>query len=198
MRNTQKLLRDLCRRMKRLAEKGWFPGSSGNFSIFIKEEGLIYIKRTGSRISDIDLDDLVALNLEGSKVRGTGIPSKEYRFHLGIYKLRDELCAIIHGHPPYSTALALANCEMPMVTGPAKAYLKKVPLVEYAPSGSEELAHYVIEAFKDRDVKAALLKDHGVVCVGQSLDDLLNVAEFLEDNARVFLTLSLINRLLKG
>lgn len=191
------LLKDLCTRVRKLATQGWFPGSSGNFSILIRDEGVIYIKKTGSRVSDMHLNDLIALDLEGNKIKGIGEPSKEYRFHLGIYKLRNELCAIIHGHPPYATTLALAGYEMPMVTWPVKVYLKKVPLVEYAPSGSEELAHYVIEAFKDRDVKAVLLKNHGVVCAGQNLDDLLNVAEWLEDNAKTFLMLSLLNRLFK-
>ncbi len=188
------LIEELSVNMRWLAESGWFPGSSGNFSVFARDEGKIYIKTTGSRASKIDLENIVILNPKGERLSGKGVPSKEYRFHLGIYKLGRGLNAVIHGHPPHATAFALAGYELPIVTGPAKIYLKKIPLVEYAPGGSEELAKYVTEAFRDTDVRAVLLKGHGVVCAGDSLIDVVNIAEWLEDNARSYTILNSLDQ----
>ncbi len=189
------LLRDLAGCLGRLGSAGWFPAASGNFSVFDRDEGRVYIKATGAHAGGFRSSDIVVIDLEGRKLWGEGQPSKEYRFHLGIYKARPELNAVIHGHPPYSTAFALAERVPPLVTGPSKTYLKKIPLVEYAPAGSEELARYVSEAFRDGDVRAVLLKRHGVVCAGRDIYDAVNIAEWLEDNSRAAVLVGLIKKL---
>jgi L-fuculose-phosphate aldolase len=61
--------------------------------------------------------------------------------------------------------------------------IKKVPLLEYAPPGSKDLAEMVVKEFSDPSVKSVLLKDHGTVSVGKDLEDAIKISEWLEDAA---------------
>ncbi|MBC7324284.1 MAG: class II aldolase/adducin family protein, partial [Moorella sp. (in: Bacteria)] len=79
---------------------------------------------------------------------------------------------------------------LPVVTAAAEAGLSKVGIVDYAPPGSVELADLVIAAFKDPGLKAAVLKRHGFVTVGQDIHQAFYLADVLEDNAKVAFLLS--------
>ena len=103
---------------------------------------------------------VVVTDLDGNPVDGAQKPSIELRFHLGIYNARPDIGAILHAHPPYATSYAVVNRELPLVSGPGRFILKKVPLLAFAPSGSHELAEIVTAAFSDRTVLSALLSGH--------------------------------------
>jgi len=174
--------------VRTLATQSWFPGSSGNVSIIDRPTKLLYIKETGKPAALLNFDDIVITDLDGKVIVG-GKPSKEINLHLGIYRTRPEMSVVIHGHPPYSTAYAIKGVS-PLVTGPAKLYLKKIPIVEVAPSGSLELAAYVSEAFGDPEVKVCLMKNHGVVCAGKDIYDAYVQATWLEDNSQASIILN--------
>jgi len=163
--------------------KGWFPGSSGNVSIRDPDRGRVYIKPTGCRMIDLKLADVVLLDLDGNIIEGKGEPSKEVNFHLGIYRVRKDVTAVIHNHSPYATSFAIAGREFPLLTPPAKAMIRKVPLVEFAPPGSKDLADMVVKKFSDPTVKAVLLRGHGTVSAGEDMEDAIKISEWLEDAA---------------
>jgi len=174
----------------RLGIRGWCPGSSGNASFLVPDRGLVYIKTSGKPMAFLSTSDVVAIDMDGNVVEGKGKPSKEFKFHLGIYKIRKDVKAVIHTHSPYATAFAIANKGLPMKTTPGRIVLKKVPSIAYASPGSEDLALRVVECFKDEEVHAALLRDHGVVATGKTLIEANSIAEWVEDAAKeVFLSL---------
>ena len=61
-------------------------------------------------------------------------------------------------HPPYATAIAANHEELPLITNHAKGYLKHVPTIDIASSGSDKLANYVIEEYKNHEIVAILMK----------------------------------------
>lgn len=187
----EKLKRSIARVSREAYKKGLFSAAGGNLSV--KFGDVVLIKATGVAFRDLTPDDIVTIDMEGNVIDGQGKPSKEVRFHLGIYKHRPDVKAIIHTHSTFAVAFAVAGKPPPLLTIQSKVLLGKVPLVEYAPPGSEELAKLVIEAFKDRDVKAALLKDHGAVAVGGALQEALNIAELLEETAKVAILCRLLS-----
>jgi len=82
---------------------------------------------------------VVVLDLGGNQVDGVRKPSVEFRFHLGIYRVRPDVGAVLHAHPPHATAYAVANQELPLVSGPGRLMLKKVPLLAFAAPGFKNL-----------------------------------------------------------
>ncbi len=182
----KELRQELASITRELFQRGLSSGTSGNTSARIPgQPDRVLIKASGVCFGHCQPEDFVLVDLEGNVLAGDKRPSKEYRFHLGIYKERPEVQAIVHGHSAYATAYATAKGELPVVTAAAEAGLNKVGIVEFAAPGSLELADMVVDAFKDQTLKAAVLVRHGFVTVGQDIRRAYYLGDVLEDNAKV-------------
>jgi L-fuculose-phosphate aldolase len=177
---------------QRCGVQGWCPGTLGNISFFTSKSERVYIKRSGADLNRLKLEDIQTLDLDGKVLKGQGKPSTETNFHLGVYKVRRDVRAIFHVHPSFATAYAVAGKKIPMVTEAAKIVLVDVPLLASARSGSIELATMVRDSFKDSKVKAVLLRDHGVVTIGENLENAYHTTSLVEDTAKIALLSSLI------
>lgn len=179
---------------QRCGVQGWCPGTLGNISFFNSKSSKVYIKRSGADLNRLKLEDILTIDLDGKVLKGQGKPSKETGFHLGIYKVRQDARAAFHVHPPFATAYAVAGKKIPMATEAAKILLVDVPLLPCAPPGSIELATRVTESFKDSRVKAVLLREHGVVAIGENLENAYHTTSLVEDTAKIALLSSLIKK----
>jgi L-ribulose-5-phosphate 4-epimerase len=184
----EQLRTEICRVMQLASSKGWSPGSSANISVRVPETNHVCIKSTGTSMAFSAMApsmSVVVIDLDGNPVDGDQKPSIESKFHLGIYRVRPDVGAVFHAHPPYATSYAIANRELPLVTGPGRYVLKRVPLLDFALSGSVELAEAVTSAFSDRTVVSALLSGHGVVTVGADMYKAFSHLDWTEDAAQV-------------
>ncbi len=179
---------------QRCGAQGWCPGTLGNISFLNSELERVYIKRSGADLNRLEPEDILTLDLDGNVLNGRGKPSIETNFHLGLYKVRKEARAVFHVHPPFATAYAVAGIRIPMVTEAAKIVLVDIPLIPSAPPGSIELATSVTDCFRDSKVKVALLKEHGVVTIGETLLNVYHATALVEDTAKVALLSSLIKK----
>jgi L-fuculose-phosphate aldolase len=132
------------------------------------------------------------VDLTGRVIAGDR-PSGELRIHLSIYRLRPDVRAVIHAHPPMATAFACCGrdlCEplMPEVV----AHLGQVPLTPYATPGTPDLEAAIADAV--RASRAFLLENHGAISLGASMDEALDRMESVEHLARI----SLFSNLLGG
>lgn len=160
--------------------------TSGNISARVPgHPEQVLIKATGKSFGDVEEEDFVLVDLEGNILAGSGKPSKEIRFHLGIMRTRPDVGAVFHGHSAYATAYVTARGDLPVVTAAAEGNLGKIAIVGFAPAGSVELAEMVNRAFKDPELKAAVLTRHGFITVGPDVHRAFYLADVLEDNARV-------------
>ena len=161
-------------------------GVSGNPSARLPgNPDYVLIKGTGKCFGEVDPEDFVLVDLDCNLIAGATRPSKEVKFHCGIYKERAEVGAVFHGHSAYTTAYVTAKGQMDFVTAASRALIGRAATVEFAPAGSDELAVMVIDAFKDKDVKCCVLKTHGFVTVGADIAKAFYMGDVLEDNAKV-------------
>lgn len=134
-------------------------------------------------------DDLVLTGLDGRAVDASaaaGRPSTELSMHLAIYETRADVHAIVHGHPPYATAFAVAGRDLDLCLLPEVVVgLGAVPVSRYATPSTPEVARAVRELVVDHD--AFLLRNHGAVCVGRTVMEAFHKLETLEALARVTL-----------
>jgi len=193
-----KLRDDLVSVTRKVAERGWAPGSSGNTSVRIPGSNGFLIKATGESMTWTQPDEILKMDESGKVLSGTGKPSKEFRFHLGIYSRRPEVGGIIHAHPPFATSWAIAGIVFPLLTSPSKFWLKKVLMVQPLPSGSVELANAVTEAFSDESIKVVLMQGHGLVAAGKTIYEAFNFVDWAEDAARAAVYTGLIASSSKG
>jgi L-fuculose-phosphate aldolase len=138
-------------------------------------------------------EDLVITDPEGRKLSGRRAASSELPMHLLIYKIRPDINAVCHAHPPAATGYAAAGipldkailCELIIGLG-------RVPVAPYGTPGTRELTDS-IEPFV-RDHEAILMANHGVVTYGPDLLTAFFRMETTEHFARVALVSKLLGK----
>ena len=178
---SRRVLIEVCRA---IYQRGLVSGSGGNLSVRLSG-GFFLIKKSGSSFRDLGEKDLLVLNSDGAVVEGVGKPSIETPVHLALYKVRSDVGAIIHAHPPYSTAFAVLGNPIPSVTAQASELLGEVKVIGFEQPGSEALTRRCADAFKDTAVKCALLERHGVLVVGRDIWAAYNTLDLLEETAKI-------------
>ncbi len=170
---------------RQMIADGLTVGTWGNISVQDPETGLIYIKPSGMDYGKIVEDDVVVMNSEYQIVEGNRKPSIEHNFHIGIMNARDDVFAVVHTHPVYSSIFGVLRQEIPAVCEDfAQIVGESVICCEYALPGTKELAKNVERGLGDRG--AVLIPNHGAVCVGASLADAFKVSFVLEKSARIY------------
>ncbi len=130
--------------------------------------------------------NIVKIRLDGTVVSG-GKPSSEWRMHVAIYRVRDDVRFVLHTHPPNILALTRAGLKIDMSLSEAISYVGEVIDVPFLRPGSNELAEAVSRALSRKNVTAVILRNHGLVTVGVTPYEAFNRAEVLEDLAYITL-----------
>jgi L-ribulose-5-phosphate 4-epimerase len=175
-------------------DRGLVAARGGNLSIRVPGTERVLVTPSGISLRDITPDIVIEVDIYGNLSKGKKNlkPSKETPFHTSIYRIRSDVMAIAHVHPPFSTALSLKDRPFPLLTAPGMVNLVKVPVVEFALMGTKELCDYVSEAAEQNmEVKALLLKGHGIIAMGPDLASAYYIADLVEDNAKVALLSSI-------
>lgn len=162
---------------KIMSQSGLSPGRSGNVSCRV-EEGML-ITPSGLPYSVLKSSEIVLVRHDGSVLDERQFPSTEWLFHLALYHARRDIHAIVHTHSLHATVLACAEKAIPpfhyMV---AVAGGSEIPLVPYAPFGTEELAEKVVQGLRLHN--ACLLSHHGQIAIADSLEAALELAQEVE------------------
>jgi len=157
-------------------------GKSGNVSARL-DDGFL-VTPSGLPYDETTPADIVAMSLDG-EVRGTRVPSSEWRFHRDIYRARPDAHAIVHTHAPFATSLACLHRGIPafhyMVAIAGGSDIRCAP---YATFGTQELSDHAVSALAGR--KACLLANHGMIALGESLAKALALAVEVETLAEMY------------
>ena len=158
-------------------------GTSGNVSARDAQTGLIAISPTSIPYDRLRPEDVSVVDPEGELLEGAAA-SVELPMHLAIQSGRPEVAAIVHTHSPYATAVGLVLDEIPVVLAEqAAAVGGPIPVVPYAPTGERAMGEAVLAA---GDAWAAIVRNHGPVCLGRSLGEALRCAFAVEEAAQVY------------
>lgn len=124
-------------------------------------------------------------------IRETRLPPRETIIHTAVYEARPDVGSVIHTHQLFATAFGVAGKEIRPVHVTAAAFGPATPILDKADLIlSEEDGRTVADALGDRN--ALLLRNHGVVIVGGSVEESVTNAVYLERAAQMQLIASLI------
>ena len=156
--------------------------TSGNVSARDPESGLVVIKPSGLKYSELSPDNMIVVDLEGDIVEGNLKPSSDTASHLYIYRARPDVNGIVHTHSRYATAFAALGKPIPVyLTAQGDEFGGPIPCGGFALIGGEEIGQVVVESIGTS--AAVLLKNHGVFTVGKNAEAAIKAAVMVEDVA---------------
>jgi L-fuculose-phosphate aldolase len=170
---------------KMLYDRNLVSATDGNVSIRIDNDKML-VTPSGVNKRLLSEEMILLVDFEGNVLQGTLRSSKEIGLHIKIYRDRPDVNAVIHTHPPYSTAFAVAH--EPIKSNyliETLVLLGEIALAPYGTPGTEEVPNSIDGLTLDYD--AILLKNHGVVTYGKNIIDTFNKMEALENVAKTIL-----------
>lgn len=149
--------------MQRVYDKKLTSMSGGNLSVR-DNEGNIWITPASIDKGSLTRRDIICVRPNGD-CEGPHAPSSELPFHRSVYKLRPDLNAVLHAHPPALVAFSVVRRLPELNLTPTVRYMcKNIKMAAYAIPGSQALSAEVGKVF-EQGCNIALLENHGV-CVG--------------------------------
>lgn len=177
--------RDIVQICRRMYERGYIAGGDGNVSMRLGEDRLL-ITPSGRHKGDLTDDELIITDLTGLPVKANTSrrPSSEILMHLLCYEERPEINAVVHAHPVYAVALALAGISLANCVLPESCLsLGFVLTAPYSTPGTEEVPDSIRQLV--RRAEAVLLDRHGSLTIGPTLSVAYNRLESLEHSAKI-------------
>jgi len=173
---------DVCRAM---VAQQFFIGTWGNISVRVKPGLLI----TPSRLDYFVMrpGDLVIVTPDRRRI-GRRLLSSETALHQAILNARPDIGALIHHHVPHTSSLACAGAALPVcVEDMAQIIGGEVRCAKYVPGGRHQtLAEAAVKAI-GKKAMAVLLRNHGTVVGGRTLEEAMVAVQVLEKAAQVWL-----------
>lgn len=180
---TLALRSELVATARRMHDLGLAPQTSGNVSV--RTANGLLVTPSGLAYESLTPDDMVALRSDGSATHGQRVPSSEWRLHRDILAARTDCAAVVHTHSPMCTTLACLRRPLPAIHYLiALADCDEIPCADYATYGTAELAANVVRALASG--KAALMANHGMVALGNTLASALKLAAEIETMAGLY------------
>ena len=169
----------------RLVKEGLVARTWGNISIRVDDSHML-ITPSGRTYEDLTPDDIVLVNYHTSKHEGNIKPSSEKELHCEIYRTRKNIHAVIHTHQMNASTVAAAHREVPPILDDmAQIIGPTVRVADYALPSTKKITKKTVKALKGRN--AALMANHGAVCIGRDLEEAFVVCQVLEKACKAFI-----------
>jgi ribulose-5-phosphate 4-epimerase/fuculose-1-phosphate aldolase len=176
-----------CRFCHLLYDRHLVTGVGGNMAA--RSDKNILLTPSGYSLRDVEPDMVVTVNGDGLVIEGAN-PTKDAGMHLQVLRAKPDVNVVFHVHGAYIVA-ASAMLEpgpdtLPPITPGFVYYAHPLPMVPFLVPGTQILADTVAEKISKRQCRAVLLQNHGLVTIGKDFQESLNVAEEIDEAARIF------------
>jgi L-fuculose-phosphate aldolase len=190
MENTDNFKYQIIETGKKLLAEGLVSRTWGNVSIRIDENHML-ITPSGRKYDDLTINDIVLVNYRTSQYEGEIKPSSEKELHCEVYRTRKEINAVIHTHQLNASVVAAARREVPPILDDmAQIIGPGVRVADYALPSTRRIVTKTVKALKGR--MAALMANHGAVCIGRDIEEAFVVCQVLEKACKAFIEASFL------
>jgi len=174
---------DICHIGRMVYQYGFVAGCDGNISVRTGRNTVLATP-TGISKGMMAPGDLVTVDMDGHQTDGHRQPSSELGMHLLFYRMRPDVRAVVHAHPPTATGFAAAGLALdePLVAEVVVTF-GSIPLARYGMPGTSDLADSLSPLVPAHD--AILMAHHGVVTCGPDLLNAFMKMEKVEHYAKI-------------
>ena len=177
--------KQICEIGKRIYNQGMVASNDGNISVKLNDNEFLCTP-TGVSKGFMTPEYICKVDAEGKVIQANpGFrPSSEIKMHMRVYKNRPDVKSVVHAHPMYATAFAIAGIPLTQPIMPeAVIALGCVPIAAYGTPSTEEIPDAVEEHLQSFD--AVLLENHGALTYSDSLLSAYHKMESVEFYAKL-------------
>lgn len=183
MVNEFKIKQEICEVGRKLYAKGFVAANDGNISYRLADNVVLCTPTLVSK-GALKPDDICTVDMTGKQLAGRKKRTSEVLLHLEIYKQSPEVKAVVHSHPPYATAFSVAGEQIPTCILPeVEVFLGPIPTTVYETPGAQNFADTITPFVKK--ARVAVLKNHGTVSWGETVDRAFWWTEILDAYCRI-------------
>lgn len=190
--NLDDLREELASYGKRILGERLASGAGGNISA--RHADFMLISPSGLSLEEVEPPQFVQVDIRRGEVLNGGLmPSSEVLMHLSCYRRRPDLRAVVHVHPQFVIALTSSGHDLKPMFADAIIYLgRRIPHIDYITVTTPQLAQAVEIAVVAAN--CIVLRNHGVVAVGESLKEAFWRCCTAEEAARIQLLATLVGK----
>jgi L-fuculose-phosphate aldolase len=161
--------------------------TAGNISMRIDDDpDLVAVTPASLAYDTMRADDIVIIATDGRIVHGARRPTSELPLHTLAYLQRPDVCGVVHTHSPAAMAMAAMGRDLPPILhGIVSSCGGGVAAAPYARGGTAEVAQVTADALRNRS--ACLLRNHGVLAIGPTVEHAYNAASVVEGACDAYL-----------
>lgn len=177
---------EVCEAGKLLLKEGLVARTWGNVSIKVSDTQMV-ITPSGRNYNELTPNEMVLVDIYTLKYEGNLKPSSELKLHCEVYKTRPHINAVIHTHQMYASIVAAAQKDVVVIDEEHQKILggKIIKAAPYALPNTKKITVESAKAIEKSN--AALMSNHGVVCIGENLEHAFEVARTLEKACELFI-----------
>jgi L-fuculose-phosphate aldolase len=183
--NIQQAKEMVCAAGLQLLKEGLVARTWGNVSVKVSDTQMV-ITPSGRKYDDLTPEDMVLVDIYTLKYEGIK-PSSELKLHCQVYKTRPHVGSVIHTHQMFASIVAAAQRDVEVIL-PEHQEILGGKIIEAAPYALPNTKKITVDtANAIGTTNAALMSNHGVVCIGKNLEDAFLVARTLEAACEQFI-----------
>ena len=180
MANEYEIKKQICDIGKRIYDRGMVAANDGNISVKLNDNEFLCTP-TGVSKGFMTPEYICKVDANGNVLQANGNfkPSSEIKMHMRVYKHRPDVGSVVHAHPTFATACAIAGIPLTAPIMPeAVIALGCVPIAEYGTPSTNEIPDAVEKYLPYYD--AVLLENHGALSYSVDLLAAYHKMESLE------------------
>ncbi len=172
---------------KRLHSRNMLSAADGNISYRISPTEIL-ITPSGIAKAFMTLSDMAVITLDNKIIHGN--PSTERLMHLEVFNSCAKAKAVVHAHPVTAIAWSIAKPNLTQLPSDCLSEVilatGDIPFADYARPGTQAMGD-VLKSFLPQH-RALILRRHGAITWGESLDEAYRGMERIENSAQILMT----------
>jgi len=167
-----------------LESRGHEHGFLGHVSARTPERERMVMKPAGLGLGEVGAEDIVEADLDGNCHTPGGRLHSEVPIHTEIYRVRPDVRAVVHTHPPLAAGLLASDARFAQVNQDSTLFVDRLAwLDDPRLIDTKQRGETLAAALGGGPV--LLIRNHGIVTVGSSVEEAVFYAVALVDSIRI-------------
>ena len=147
-------------------------------------DGRFLVNPAGIGLEEMTPDGIITVDREGEQIGGTMPRHNEVFIHSEILRVRSDILAVVHTHPPHAVAFSSLGRPLLPVGNDGSIFNDGVPV--FSETTDLSSTRHAARRWQAALATAALiLRNHGIVTVGRNFEEAVWLALKLERACRV-------------